>query len=36
MHFKAVIEEKFSVELEKRGPIGYSPDFTGTTILRKN
>jgi hypothetical protein len=35
MRFSEIIAENFSVEMDTRGPVGYSPDFTGTTILRK-
>ncbi len=34
-HFKDVIATQFTVEEDRIGPIAYTPDFTGTTILRK-
>ncbi len=34
-HFKEVIATQFTVEENRIGPIAYTPDFTGTTILRK-
>ncbi len=33
--FQEVIKEKFKVELDVYCPVGYTPDFTKTTILRK-
>ncbi len=33
--FQEIIHEKFMVELDIYCPVGYTPDFTKTTILRK-
>ncbi|MBC7778238.1 MAG: hypothetical protein H7246_22585 [Phycisphaerae bacterium] len=34
-HFQDIIAMQFTVEEDRIGPIAYTPDFTGTTILRK-
>lgn len=34
-HFQDIIAMQFMVEEDRIGPIAYTPDFTGTTILRK-
>jgi len=34
-HFKDIIATQFTIEENRIGPIAYTPDFTGTTILRK-
>ncbi len=34
-HFQDIIATQFLVEESRIGPIAYTPDFTGTTILRK-
>ena len=35
-HFQSVIAASFKVELDVYAPVGYTPDFTKTTILRKH
>ena len=35
VHFKDIIATQFTIEESRIGPIAYTPDFTGTTILRK-
>ena len=35
LSFRKIIAEEFTVELDIFAPVGYTPDFTKTTILRK-